>query len=152
MASTPKSSVTSGSISSWPTPTENSRCQPWSHPSQGKQDNILMNLVLENLKMSHIWRHFEKKMYRNKFFRAFKACAFFWHILFFQKSNQLLLCFGFQTTELTLTHGLPLERCYPYLSFGTYSWLWNVATDWFVPQAWSIHLNVMTKKWGMWFI
>ena len=33
-----------------------------------------------------------------------------------------------------------------------YSRLRNVTTDCFVPQAWFIYLNIMTKKWGMWFI
>ena len=33
-----------------------------------------------------------------------------------------------------------------------YSRLRNVTTDCFVPQAWFIHLNIITKKWGMWFI
>ena len=33
-----------------------------------------------------------------------------------------------------------------------YSRLRNVTTDCLVPHIWFIHLNTMTKKWGMWFI
>ena len=33
-----------------------------------------------------------------------------------------------------------------------YSRLRNVTTDCFVPHAWFIHPNIMTKKWDMWFI